>query len=81
MAQHMPWLDGKTLWDIDSRLIADIIRARTAKASNATIKRGLVALSSVLNFAIDQGWRDDNPALITACSWIALVELDCSSSY
>jgi hypothetical protein len=39
MAQHMPWLDGKTLWDIDSRLIADIIRARTAKASNATIKR------------------------------------------
>ena len=31
--------------------------------TNATIKRDLVALSSVLNFAIDQGWRDDNPVL------------------
>ena len=31
--------------------------------SNATIKRDLVALSSVMNFAIDQGWRDDNPVL------------------
>jgi site-specific recombinase XerD len=29
----------------------------------ATVKRDLVALSSVLNFSIDQGWRDDNPVL------------------
>jgi hypothetical protein len=35
--------------------------------TNATIKRDLVALSSVLNFAIDQGWRDDNPASFPAC--------------
>lgn len=65
LAQLMPWLDGKQLLDIDGRLIADIIRARTAQGvTNATIKRDLVALSSVINFAIDQGWRDDNPALV-----------------
>jgi integrase/recombinase XerD len=40
------------------------VRARTATGvKNATIKRDLVALSSVINFAIDQGWRDDNPVL------------------
>ena len=31
--------------------------------TTATIKRDLVALSSVLNFSIDQGRRDDNPVL------------------
>jgi integrase/recombinase XerD len=62
--QMRPWLDGKALRDVDSRLVAEIIRARsTAGVTNATIKRDLVALSSVLNFAIDQGWRDDNPVL------------------
>jgi integrase/recombinase XerD len=62
--QMMPWLDGKALHDVDSRLVAEIRRARAAAdVTNATIKRDLVALSSVLNYAIDQGWRDDNPVL------------------
>jgi integrase/recombinase XerD len=62
--QMRPWLDGKALTDIDARLIADIVRARAASGvSNATIKRDLGALSSVLNFACDQGWLDSNPAL------------------
>jgi integrase/recombinase XerD len=65
LAQLAVWLEDKTLSEIDSRLVADIIRQRTAqRVTNATIKRDLVALSSVLNFAIDQSWRDDNPALI-----------------
>ncbi len=60
--QMRPWLDGKGLTDIDGRLIAEIVRARTAGGvTNATIKGDLVALSSVINFAIDQGWRDENP--------------------
>ena len=63
MDQLGPYLDGKSLADVDAKLIGDIIRARSAAgASNATIKRDLVALSSVLNFSIDQGWREDNPA-------------------
>jgi integrase/recombinase XerD len=64
LGQMQPWLEGKSLADIDARLIAEIIRTRSAAGvTNATIKRDLVALSSVLNFAIDQGWRDDNPVL------------------
>jgi integrase/recombinase XerD len=62
--QLRPWLDGKALADIDSRLVAEIVRARSAAGvTNATIKRNLVALSSVINHAIDQGWCDDNPVL------------------
>ncbi len=62
--QMQPWLDGKTLADVDARVVADIVRGRAAAGvSNATIKRDLVALSSVLNYAIDQGWADDNPVL------------------
>jgi integrase/recombinase XerD len=62
--QIRPWLDGKSLSEVDTRLVAEIVRARSgAGVTNATIKRDLVALSSVLNYAIDQGWRDDNPVL------------------
>jgi integrase/recombinase XerD len=62
--QMRPWLDGKGLGEIDSRIVAEIVRARSAAGvTNATIKRDLVALSSVLNFAIDQGWLDNNPVL------------------
>jgi integrase/recombinase XerD len=64
LGQLQPWLDGKYLADVDGRLIADIIRARTAaRVTNATIKRDLVAVSSVLNYAIDQGWLESNPVL------------------
>ena len=62
--QLRPFLDGKRLSEITGRFIAEIIRARTADGvSNATIKRDLVAVSSVLNFAIDQGWLESNPVL------------------
>lgn len=62
--QLAPFLDGKSLSAIDGKLISEIIRARSlAGASNATIKRDLVAISSVINYSIDQGWRDDNPVL------------------
>jgi integrase/recombinase XerD len=62
--QMRPWLDGKAVDEIDSRIIAEIVRGRSAAGlTNATIKRDLVALSSVLNFAIDEGWIDNNPVL------------------
>ena len=62
--QLRPCLDGKRLSEIDGRLVAEIIRARTADGvTNATIKRDLVALSSVINYAIDQGWLESNPVL------------------
>jgi integrase/recombinase XerD len=62
--QITPYLEGKRLPEIDGPLIAAIIKARRAKGvTNATIKRDLVALSSVFNYAIDQGWCEHNPVL------------------
>jgi integrase/recombinase XerD len=62
--QLRPFIEGKQLSQIDGRLVAEIIRGRTAEgASNATIRRDLVALSSVINFAIDQAWLESNPVL------------------
>ena len=56
---------GKFLDEIDGRLVADIIRDRRTEGdvTNATINRDLTALSSVLEFAIAQEWREDNPTL------------------
>jgi integrase/recombinase XerD len=64
LGQLQPFLDGLFLDEIDGTRVAEIIRQRTAHgATNATVKRDLVALSSVIGFAIDQGWREDNPVL------------------
>ena len=61
--QLAPWLDGKDHLEIDGRLIAMIVAERSKTVSNATVKRDLGALSSVLNYAIDQGYREENPVL------------------
>jgi integrase/recombinase XerD len=62
--QLAPYLDGRGLAEIDGRLVATIIRERQrAGVTNATIKRDLGALSSVMNFAILQGWIESNPVL------------------
>lgn len=62
--QMRHWLDGKTLPEINSRAVAEIVLARSAAGvTNATVKRDLVALSSVINFAIDQSWLESNPVL------------------
>lgn len=60
-----PFLDGKFLDEVDGRLVAEIIRVRQSvdDVSNATIKRDLTALSSVLTYAIAQDWIESNPVL------------------
>jgi len=60
-----PFLDGKFLDQADGRLVADIIRTRQSvdDVTNATIKRDLTALSSVLTYAIGQDWIESNPVL------------------
>ena len=64
LAQIAGWLDGKTLTEITGRLVAEIIRGRQAAGvTNATIKRDLGALSSVMKFCVLQDWREDNPVL------------------
>jgi integrase/recombinase XerD len=60
-----PFLEGKHLDEVDGRLVTEIIRARQSvdDVSNATIKRDLTALSSVLTYAIGQDWLESNPVL------------------
>lgn len=66
-----PYLEGVYLDEIDGQFCAELIKQRSTvipkrklkPISNATLKRDLGALSSVLNFAIDQGYREDNPVL------------------
>jgi integrase/recombinase XerD len=49
---------------IDRAIVSEIVDARRrAKVSTATIRRDLTALSSVLAYAEDEGWREGNPAL------------------
>lgn len=68
--QVTPYLRGHFLDEIDKALLSSLIRARRAKAepeakrlSNATIRRDLTAISSVLGFCEDEGWLDSNPVL------------------
>lgn len=59
-----PFLEGKFLDEVDGRLVGEIIRKRTADGvTNATIKRDLTALSSVMNYAVQQDWIERNPVL------------------
>jgi integrase/recombinase XerD len=63
--QLAPYLDGKALTEIDLRLLSAIVEAREQSGvTNATIKRDLVALSSLMNFALDKAWVEANPVLI-----------------
>ena len=48
---------------VQTAIAKPVIAEGGAGVSNATIKRDLVALSSVMSFAIDQGWCDSNPVL------------------
>lgn len=65
LRQLEPFLLGCYLDEIDKTLASEIVRKRRAKGiTTATIRRDLTALSSVLDFTIDEGWREDNPALM-----------------
>lgn len=59
-------MSGLFLDEINRAAIAALIRDRRAKVpdiSNATLRRDLTALSSVLGFCEGQEWIDGNPAL------------------
>lgn len=50
--------------EIERTHIMDMRKARQDKVSNATIRRDLQALSSLLEFAEFNGWRQGNPAAL-----------------
>ena len=65
LRQLEPWLKPRFIDEIDRDTISLIVRERRAQGvTTATIRRDLTALSSVIEFAIDEGWRLDesNPA-------------------
>lgn len=63
LTQLKEWLDDKEVQRIDHDLVRQIVRDRAKRgATNATIRRDLSALSSVLDAAIDEGWIAENPA-------------------
>ena len=64
IVQLAPFVAGKYLDEINGGLISEITKTRRRQGvTDATIKRDLVALSSVANFAVDEGYREDNPVL------------------
>lgn len=49
---------------INGKIIGDFAKARRKQGvSPATIRRDLTAISKVLDYAISENWRDDNPTL------------------
>jgi integrase/recombinase XerD len=66
LGQLQPHLeDGRiALADIRNTRLRDLVRSRRATGAEiATVKRDLVALSSVLNCAVAEGWLEANPVL------------------
>lgn len=50
---------------IDRKAVTKYVTAAKARGvTNATIRRDLSALSSILAFCVSQGWREDNPARV-----------------
>lgn len=63
LTQVRRWLDDKPVQKIDIPLLKEIVAARGKQnASNATIRRDMTAISSVLGHCVDEGWIDENPA-------------------
>jgi integrase/recombinase XerD len=63
--QCRAWLDGKAIHQVDVARLREVIKGRrNAGVSNATLRRDLTAISAVLAVAQDEGWIEDNPALM-----------------
>jgi integrase/recombinase XerD len=64
--QAEPYLNAFFLDQITRRALTAMVRDRREKgASNATIKRDLTAILSVLEHAIDNDWIEENPTLLS----------------
>lgn len=64
LKQMRPFLDGLDLRHINAAKLREMIKGRRLQgAATATIKRDLTAISSVLDYAIDEGWAQENATL------------------
>lgn len=63
LSQLRPWLDDKQVQRIDVKLLKTIVTDRQRLGvTNATIRRDMTAVSSVLAHCADMHWIEDNPA-------------------
>jgi integrase/recombinase XerD len=72
MGQLKPYLTSIMLDEVNAKLLSSIVEDRRKKVTDATIKRDLLALSSVIKYAGGKGWIDSNPVL----SWLALDQVN-----
>lgn len=64
LKQVEPFLAKLNISAINGKIIGDFAKARRKDgASAATIRRDLTAISKVLDYAISENWREDNPTL------------------
>ena len=63
LAQCREWLDDRNVADINASLLRDLVKGRQRLGiTNASVRRDLTAISSVLDHAIDEGWTEENAA-------------------
>lgn len=63
IGQLREWLDDKEVQRIDIRLLKTIVGERQKRgATNATIRRDMTAISSVLAYCVDEEWIEENAA-------------------
>jgi integrase/recombinase XerD len=64
LKQVEPYLSGLNIAAINNKVIGEFTRARRKQGVTATtIRRDLTAISKVLDYAIAEDWREDNPTL------------------
>ncbi len=57
------WLDPRDVHEVDADCMRELVKGRQAlKVTNATIRRDLTAIASVLDHAIEEQWVEDNAA-------------------
>lgn len=63
LGQIRTWLDNKTVQEIDGAALRDLVKGRQRQGvTNATIRRDLTAIASVLAHCVDEGWVEENTA-------------------
>lgn len=64
LTQLKPFFAHRYIDEIERGDVMDMRKERQKKVSNATVRRDLQALSSLLEFAEFNGWRQGNPAAL-----------------
>lgn len=63
LGQLREWLDDQDIHQVDGKLLKRVVQDRQRRgATNATIRRDMTAISSVLAHCVDKDWLEENAA-------------------